>query len=427
MNLVKGKEMKQAQNREILSRLCDMTRATLSKDFPRTERIIKSCELLSKMLNEEEHLPIMMECGMDAKRAETEFSKVKRMLSREYLFRKVQAELGETQIREFHAPFEAHTVREEIRPLGVLLHIAAGNAEGLPFLSVVEGLLAGNVNILKLPGIDDGLSTVLLKTLIEIDPELAEYIYVFNCPSDDVYAMQQMADAADGIVVWGGDPAVRAVRRLAGENVRIIEWGHKESFAYITGEGFKEHSSLTELAHNICSTEQLLCSSCQGIYVDTDSMDDVYAFCKHFINILQTVSKQYPRAESAEARAAVTLKLRNLEVESAFDLKRVYKAEGCSLTAIKDSKVEPTLAFRNCWVKPLPRREVLKILRAEKNHLQTMALLCAREERTELEELMCKAGFVRITDPEYMSTLYAGAPHDGEYGLRRYTKIVSFE
>lgn len=36
-------------------------------------------------------------------------------------------------------------------PLGVLFHIAAGNAEALPAYSVAEGLLMGNVNLLKLP------------------------------------------------------------------------------------------------------------------------------------------------------------------------------------------------------------------------------------------------------------------------------------
>lgn len=39
-------------------------------------------------------------------------------------------------------------------PLGVLLHIASGNAAGLPAYSVLEGLLAGNINILKLPSGD---------------------------------------------------------------------------------------------------------------------------------------------------------------------------------------------------------------------------------------------------------------------------------
>ena len=54
-----------------------------------------------------------------------------------------------------------------------------------------------------------------------------------------------------------------------------------------------------------------------------------------------------------------------------------------------------------------------------------MGLICPDGEKEELAELMCKTGFVRVAKPEEMSRLYAGMPHDGEYGLRRYTKTVT--
>lgn len=44
--------------------------------------------------------------------------------------------------------------RSVVLPLGTLLHIAAGNMEGLPAFSALEGLLTGNVNLLKLPSGD---------------------------------------------------------------------------------------------------------------------------------------------------------------------------------------------------------------------------------------------------------------------------------
>lgn len=318
-------------------------------------------------------------------------------------------------------------MRKEIRPLGALLHIAAGNAEGLPFFSVVEGLLAGNVNILKLPGTDDAVSTALLLKLIEMDPVLAEYIYVFDTPSDDIASMRMMADAADGIAVWGSDRTVRAVRQLADENMKIIEWGHKESFAYVTKRCFSDEAQLTLLAHNICSTEQLLCSSCQGIFLDTDDLEDVYGFCETFINILQEISGGYPQTDDIGRKAGITLRLRNLEIESALGKARVYKGKGCSLAALPAGGVEPSIAFRNCWVKRLPKESIPDVLKAEKNHLQTMALICADEERGALAERMFRSGFVRVTTPGKMSKLFAGAPHDGEYPLRRYTKIVCSE
>lgn len=92
------------------------------------------------------------------------------------------------------------------------MHIAAGNADGLPVLSLAEGLVTGNINILKLPQADGGLSLELVQALIGLAPELADFIYVFDTPSSDIAAMRQMAAYSDGIVVWGGDAAVAAVR-----------------------------------------------------------------------------------------------------------------------------------------------------------------------------------------------------------------------
>ena len=51
--------------------------------------------------------------------------------------------------------------------------------------------------------------------------------------------MKRLAGLADGVVVWGGDGAVRGVRELAGPSVKLIEWGHKISFAYVTLKGVR--------------------------------------------------------------------------------------------------------------------------------------------------------------------------------------------
>lgn len=67
-------------------------------------------------------------------------------------------------------------------PLGTLLHITAGNLDGLPAFSVVEGLLTGNVNLLKLPSGDSGLSLALLKLLTDTEPKLAPMSTSFLSP-----------------------------------------------------------------------------------------------------------------------------------------------------------------------------------------------------------------------------------------------------
>ena len=48
--------------------------------------------------------------------------------------------------------------RTQTVPLGTLFHVTAGNVDGLPAFSAVEGLLTGNINLVKLPSGDQGLS-----------------------------------------------------------------------------------------------------------------------------------------------------------------------------------------------------------------------------------------------------------------------------
>jgi len=75
----------------------------------------------------------------------------------------------------------------------------------------------------------------------------------------------------DAVVVWGGKEAVSALRRMIPPNTKMIEWGHKISFAYVTEQAVTA-AGLEGLAKNIVETGQLLCSSLQGIFLDTNDM-----------------------------------------------------------------------------------------------------------------------------------------------------------
>lgn len=325
--------------------------------------------------------------------------------------------------------------------------------EGLPVFSIVEGLLTGNVNILKLPGNDGGLSLDIILRLIRLEPALADYIYVFDTSSGDLPAMRRMEEMADGIVVWGGDSAVAAVRRSAPPGTRLIEWGHKLGFVYISGYECKD-KALSALAEHIVSTRQLLCSSCQTIFLDTERMDDVNEFCREFLpymeravlsspghvslfqpDILQKDSTVRPvesRFGSVNmAEAALALQQYNDRLEQMAygkkKMRKLYPGKGCSLTACGDHELELSPMFGNCLVKRLPQGQLFGCLRRHKRYLQTAGLICREDRRPELMKILASGGVARITRAGTMSSPFAGEAHDGEYALRRYVRFVSRE
>jgi hypothetical protein len=428
MNLIHNELLSREEAKAKLPLLERMICRTLRGGGLSAERVIAACDRLSKHLGDEEHLPLLVALGMSEQKARYELAYAKMMLSRPYLEKRMEAELGEgCHSAQLFMPYAAaYEVRQEWRPLGTLLHIAAGNVDALPVFSVIEGLLTGNINILKLPGGDDGLSVPLLIELIREEPLLSEYIYVFDFPSEDVSAMQTMEASADAVCVWGGDEAIRAVRSMAHPDTKTIEWGHKISFAYVCSLSVP-YAALAGIAYNICDTQQLFCNSCQGIYLDTRSIDDLYAFAERFLSVLDETAADMPTPEDVRLQARKTLELYTEELESFGHKKRVLRTDRCSVVAYPDSTLMPSYMYRNCWVKPLPREDIIEALHPYKNYLQTVALLGEEHDRRVIEERLLKLAVVRVTSGRNMSEGYCGLPHDGEFALRRYMKRISVD
>lgn len=257
-------------------------------------------------------------------------------------------------------------------------------------------------------------------------PVLAEYIYVFDYSSKDAQSIEKLLTVSDGVVIWGGDEAIRAVRKMTQPNTKIIEWGHKISFAYLTRSGMTD-TNLKCLAQNICVTNQLLCSSCQGILLDTDELENLYDFCDRFLPILEDTAQEFPASVHLSLQAQIILQLYTESLLSPENKAKVFKGRLSGIIAYEDNTLQSAFQFRNCWAKRMHREELLPGLKKYKNHLQTVALLCGSEEKGEIINLLAKSGAVRITDGFGMSASYCGMPHDGEYPLRRYIKTVSVE
>lgn len=426
MNLIQGELLNSSQTRAMLPKLGGFIAHTLQKPLLPPKLVIDACDALAAALPDAAVLPILQGLGVAPAQAKTQLANLRLMFSPEYLTRRLETELGPLYGRPANTrPFGLNaTVTEQIYPLGVLLHIAAGNMDGLPVFSVIEGLLSGNINLLKLPAVDGGLSLMILQKLCAIQPLLTEYIYVFELSSKELDSIQTLANLANAIVVWGGDDAVQALRNAAPPNVKIIEWGHKISFAYITKQGIT-NKNLLGLAHHICATQQLLCSSCQGVYINTRSRGDLFNFSRQFLPLLESVAQGYPAAPLS-ATAQNTLQLYTRRLENALHPDAAILRSGpVSITIEQNSSLTASLQFGNLWVKALPQEEIIPQLHPHKGHLQTAALLCGAKEYTLLRNTLWRAGIVRISGGEEMSGTYCGGAHDGEFPLRRYTRLVS--
>jgi len=415
MILINGQLRPDNEQNVIIDGLYPILCQTLSEQKPpKAETVIAACDrLAARVLGGEFDdvvLPLLASFDITYER----FAQMAALFTRDGLEAKCRAELPPDEER-----FEG-LVRRRV-PLGVLLHIAAGNVDGLPAYSVVEGLLAGNINLLKLPAGDSGISIRLLSELVWEEPSLAPYIYVFDVPSTETVTLTKLAAFSDAVVVWGGDTAVKAARSIADVTTKIIPWGHKLSFAYVTASAIDKE--LEALAAHICQTEQVLCSSCQGIFLDAESEEMLQTFGKRFFEILRRVSGERKPADYG-MRAKNAIQLYNEALEKHRTGNTVLSGDGVSVIVSGDSELALSYMFRSVWVKRLSREHIVSGLKHHKNHLQTVAILCGEEERNSLLDAFLAVGVTRITGAGDMSDMRSGESHDGVLPLREYSRLV---
>lgn len=420
MILYNGKIYDDSQQRRLISALKnDLYTPFLNSRTLPTDTVINACDILAKKLLNGEFDSIVMPYLKSLNISENEFTSMVSLFLRKKLEYKCQIELNTDELI-----IDGKLKRKRF-PLGILLHIAAGNVDALPAYSVVEGLLSGNVNILKLPTGDSGISVKLLSELINIEPMLAEYIYVFDVPSTELETLKTLSDYSDAVVVWGTDIAVSAIRKMVSVNTKIISWGHKLSFAYATLDATDEQ--LRGLAKNICSTNQLLCSSCQGIYVDTNSQKEQIEFGKRFFEIFKSVNKDFPKVDMG-MRGKNAINIYNEKLEQHTTNNFILSDNGISVICTNDSKLTLSYLYRNIWVKKLPHKDIINIIKPYKGYLQTVGVLCpCAEKHSMLCNIFANAGLVRITNGVNMSQNVCGEAHDGTYPLREYSRIVETE
>ncbi len=385
----------------------------------KAETVISAVDALGRRLEAGEFAPLLAQFLP----AGVGLNELLPLLRREALEAKLAAELGPEPFR----PRELAKTTAYVLPLGVLFHIAPGNMPGLPVYTALEGLLTGNLNLIKLPHGDKGLSLAAFQMLTEQEPRLAPYLYAFDLPSGRREDMRRLADLADGLVVWGGDGAIEAARTLAGPGCKLIEWGHRLSFAYVSGYEDKD-AELAALARHIVETGQRLCSSCQAIFLDTERQEDGLAFCREFLPYLEQAAATRPGL-GAGASASLSGHTALLEriVDGTAAGETLFQGKGCSVVLRPGRELELSPMEGNVLVKLLPQKELLPALRRQKGRLQTAGLLCTPDKRVALTELLSQAGVTRVTRAGSMSAAFPGEAHDGEYPLRRYVRVVDVE
>lgn len=406
---------------------------------PATEAVLSACEALGRALLEKGGAlrarleRALLEAG--AARAEElgpAFAELAGLLSRASLEAKLKRELGGKRPFSLRRISGDEDVFEAWQPLGLLVHVSPQNSFATGAMSVVEGLLAGNVNFLKTGGSEPPFAQLFLEALAQADASgtLKESLIAARISSRRSDLLAKVFAVADAIAAWGGEDALEAIRKLAPKHVPVVEWGHRISFIYLTPGAAADPATLEQIARECCEQEQQACSSPQCVYVDAEDWDALNRLADSLAAALSKVSPAIPRQAPDDAAAAeITMVSQCHELEGAAGRARLIAAEDGAWRILVDARgaLTPSPLYRSVWLKPLPRRKLVETLRPMRRYLQTVGLACALGDAAELTALLLAAGATRLRRPGEMSRSYAGEPHDGRYALQRYARRVSVQ
>ncbi|KNB50854.1 acyl-CoA reductase [Streptomyces caatingaensis] len=434
-HLWQGRWVDDAEAGKLLAELPALAGEELARPLP-ARQVVAACDRLSRLLSDADgdlHRRLaahLVGSGADEESARRSLAEIAEFLSRDGLERKLAVELGGTDPESLRRTDFRAPVFESWAPVGLLAHVTAGNDPIVGVFSAVEGLLAGNVNVLKTSGGGSLFTHLLLEALGEQDPDgtIASRLVVLRFSSSRTDWLRLLCAPADAVAVWGGEEAVAGVSEHVPAGCRLITWGHRISFAYLTAGAWADEEVLDGVADSVCRLEQQACSSPQVVYLDTADRAELAAFAERLGAALDRRGGRFPAARpDVPEQAEITTTLLVARSEEHLGLTRTYESPDGAWRVLVDhrSALRASPLYRTVWVKPLPREQLTAVLRPMRRYLQTAGLAAARTDVPVLAERLFTAGVLRVTPVGSMLDSYPGEPHDGLYPLQRYSRRVS--
>ena len=319
-------------------------------------------------------------------------------------------------------------------PRGVITHWLAGNVPVLGMISLIQGMITKNINVIKLPKKNGLVLPLMVSQIANFNfitgditikgKDLFKSCSFVYCDKDDKNGQECLSVNSNVRVAWGGREAVETVMSLPRRfGTDDVIFGPKYSFAAIGRNSFLE-SELKDitykLAMDISVFEQQGCNSPHTVFIEKGGKVAPLDFCKALATSMQDVLKRIPKnpVSANEAYAIV-----NTRSEYSFS-GQVFSSKGTEWTVIysEEKSLAKACYQRIIFVRPVNNlSEILNYIE-EKAH-QTIGLCINEGEKKDFAKGATERGIERITDIGKMS--YFDYPWDGMFPINRFVRWVS--
>ena len=318
------------------------------------------------------------------------------------------------------------------QPLGKILHVLSGNVFLVGPGSMVEGLMTGNVTLLKMPTSETFFMPLFLETLKSHDTEqvVSDSILLLEYASSQKDVLNELKDNVDGIVVWGGEQAVRAYRENLPAKTRMVVFGPKLSIAMISSVGIRTQNLdviCNHLALELAIWDQNACTAPQICFVESENL--AHKVANGLVGAMERISHTLPPGKLDSDTAVEIRKLRGVaEVAEARGAAELYTSENSldwTVILEKNGEIETSPLHRTLRVIPFDQPQVVFAQMAQlRGYIQTVGIACNPVEVADWYPQLAQAGVQRMMPLGMMAQSEIDDPHDGAYTLPQLLQLV---
>jgi len=352
-----------------------------------------------------------------------------KLLSKIHLEARLEAEF--TPVSQLDKFSKVHGFAGEVRafPLGILLHVTAGNVFLSSLDSLIMGLLTKNLNIIKVSSQNTLFPMFFAEELCRFDKDkiISDKFAILFWKGGDATVEELMKKKVNGIVAWGGEEMIAAYSTNLPLDVKLLKFGPKISLQVITKASL-QHKSLEEVAKKIVQDilpwDQSACSSPQNLYFQ-NGIDKL-----QLINYLKNAFEELaPKNILNDDQAVERLKeICRAQYSELMDEGKCIQGENYLIHFEKNKFLRPSPLNRSLILKSFDdAKDLYDHVKLFSYYLQSCSYLFDSSEQDEYVEYLSLAGIKRFAPLGTVTFGMNGAPHDGVFVLRELTKFIAIE
>lgn len=351
------------------------------------------------------------------------------ILCRQSLEKRIRAEFHPAGVLDGFSKTPGFSGRMRALPLGIVLHVTAGNVFLSSIDSLVMGLITKNISLLKVSSQNTFFPQFFAEMLALHDKNkvLSDKFAVLHWKGGESSIEDLLKQKVDGIIAWGGEEMIESYRRDLPKEVKFLDFGPKVSFQIISKEGLLG-KNLTHVAASIVQDiipwDQSACASPQNLYFQEGINEG------ELLKAINQAFQEAPgRGEISEDEAVEILKEYQRGLYSEIMNKGQVLRGKEHLLHLEDQKsLRPSPLHRSLIIKRFrDEDDLFENLEPFQFYLQSCSYLLGDNEKDTYLNHLALAGVKRFAPLGTITWGMEGAPHDGRQVLRELTRIIGDE